>query len=594
MRRMSEVVAGLALLCVVANSQVLINEVHGLGAGATPALPGDYVELWNQSATPYDLTGHTLSIWSGDVGALSSVVIPCTPSATHIIPGNCFWVIQEGGTLGGALTGTLTGLNGMTGLPGTFSSSTSMGIRLTDAMGNCVAYAYLRRLGTTLPVTPPNLTGMCTWTLGDIGASGTGLAHVQRLTNANTNSFADWGHDATTNAGTPGAPNTTGSATQTSLGACVFANQGLGYQINSPECTLDSGSLVSTGGAPITVTATACDPAQSFNLRSTLVGQPYDLGLSQLPLLVRAGSCGAMGTPAFQSIGGQVVNLDLADPALFFLNGLTLNTNFPGDFSLTLISGLAIPTTFGQMHILDPAHPDGARVSSPARVEIASGTTTTLTHGDDSNVVVTLSSFCGAPMGGVSFYGTSYTQVSVISNGRLMFGGSDTDLSPTVADALADVPFIGLWTDWNPAAAGSGRVTASTNGGLVTFRWNSVFYYATTVPATWQIVFDPATGSWSIEGLTGVPSNPAGLGGGDAQFLGLSPGVAAVATNPGLTSFMPGASNTPLAATDMIYDFWDGLVASAPNGMNRLASLQTGLNSLHFVPTMGTYQWSGF
>lgn len=587
-------VAVLALAAAVP-AQVIINEVHGFGAGSTPALPGDYLELWNQGSTPYSLVGHTLSVWVGDTGALTSVVIPCSPTGMHVIPGNCFWVIQEGGVLGAALSGTLAGLTGMQGMPTSFSSNSSMGIRLTDAGGQCVAYAYLRRLGTTLPATPPNLLAPCTWTLGDIGTTGTGLAHVQRLTNTNTNSYLDWGHDASANVGTPGAPNTTGTATQTALGACVPATGGLPYQQNSPGCSFDLNGLTNNGASPIDLAATVCDPTINANFASTNTGLGWDLAISTRPAVGAAGICGP-GNGGFLSNHDQAVNVDLTDPALLYMNGgvaLSTTTPFAGPVTMPVITTTPISRVTAQMHILSPSHPDGAQVSAAATLTILSGSVTTLAHTDDSTVTATFSSFCNAPAAGVTFYGTSYSSVSVISNGRVMFGAGDTDLSPTVAEALADLPFIGFWTDCNPAAVGSGKVTVSTANSLVTFRWNAVYYFGTTTPCTFEIVHDPATGRWTLDSLDGIVPNPAALGGGDAQFLGLSPGTAATPTNPGSVTFTPSGTGSP-AATALIYDFWDGLAASAPNAINKLASLQSGTVRIEFTPAGNGYTWSAF
>ena len=117
---------------------------------------------------------------------------------------------------------------------------------------------------------------------------------------------------------------------------------------------------------------------------------------------------------------------------------------------------------------------------------------------------------------------------------------------------------------------------------------------ATSTPCTWEISYDLGTQAWILDGLSGIVPNPAGLGGGNAQFLGLSPGVAATPTDPGAVTFLPGTNGTPAAAA-MIYDFWDGLVATAPGGINELASLQSTLVRIEFVPaTGGGYAWAAF
>jgi hypothetical protein len=581
----------------VAPGQVLINEVHGLGSGANPPLPGDYLELWNQSPVPYDLAGHTVSIWAGDAGVPASVTIPCSPNGQSVIPGHCFWVMQEGGPVGGPLTGSLAGLMGMSGLPANWSSSSSMGARITDPLGNCIAYVYLRRSATALPASPPNILAACTWTMGNIGPSGSGLAHIQRLANTDTGSFADWGHDATSNAGTPGAPNTTGAATQTALGSCV-ASAARPYQVNTPGASLDAGGVLGSSFTVAMTTGTVCGPPLVFQLGSTYPGQGYDVAISLLPPLAGPGPCDSPGTGAFVSSNGQIVAIDFTDPQLSYLNGgvlLSTSAAFPGNHSITALAGVPIPRVTLQLHILAPSHADGAQVSQPVVAEVLNGDLVTLALGDDSSAAVDVSTLCQGPMGGVSYYGTSYTTIQVISNGRILFGAADTDFSPTVTEALADDPFLGFWTDLDPGAAGSGAITVSTMGGLVTVRWNGVPHFGSTSACTFEIAFDPGSGSWTLGALQGVVPNPGGGGGGgSAQFLGLSAGLGGGATDAGPTVFSAGGSGAPAAPTDMLYDFWDGLTSSAPNSIHLVASLQNGLSRIVFTPAGGAYSWAGY
>ena len=85
-----------------------------------------------------------------------------------------------------------------------------------------------------------------------------------------------------------------------------------------------------------------------------------------------------------------------------------------------------------------------------------------------------------------------------------------------------------------------------------------------------------------IDGLQGVMADPSNVN----QFLGLSPGNAGPATDPGAAPFALGAVGAVGAATDMLYDFAPGQVASLVPGT---------LSTLLFTPDGGgNYVWFGF
>jgi hypothetical protein len=568
----------LAALAVVgpAQSPIVINEVHGLGSSASPALPGDYLELWNQSATPYDLAGHVIGIWSGDTGTVSSVTIPCTPEARHIIPGNCFWILQEGTAVGSPLTGTLAGLPGMIGLPTPWSSSSSMGARVLDPAGNCIAYVYLRRATTALPATPPNILPPAAWTLGNLGTTGTSLGHIQRLANTNTDSFADWGHDATSNAGTPGAPNTTGAALQTPIGACVPVSPSIGpaWETNGPEASLDLAGAVGSAAKPGTYFLFVNGVA-TLNLGSTLAGQGWELAVTVTPAVAAPTICGPGA--GWQTGFGQAVNLDLTAPDLSYLNALALPP-FPGSVSIPLTAAYAVPAVSGQFLITNPARPEGYELS--ASMELHSGTMPGTIAGpatDDSTVALEAA---------LPIFGTVYTRVYVVSNGRVTFGASVTDPSPTTAEAISGKPFFGAWVDLNPSIAGSGQITISTPVvDCIRVDYAAVRYYSSTLAtqiATFALELH-GNGDLKIDGLAGI-TDPGALV--RTMYLGISKGDLG-ATDGGATVYALGGPNVPANATDMIY------------ATGQAGSLTPGLSTLLFTPltsgpAAGSYAWSGF
>ncbi len=84
------------------------------------------------------------------------------------------------------------------------------------------------------------------------------------------------------------------------------------------------------------------------------------------------------------------------------------------------------------------------------------------------------------------FYGSTYTSMSVCSNGFIVFGGSDTAYQESL-EAHFDLPRISaLWDDLNPSAGGS--VTSKVVPGAVAITWQGVFEYGTSSPNTFQIV----------------------------------------------------------------------------------------------------------
>jgi hypothetical protein len=589
----------LALLVVATSpAQLLINEVHGFGGGASPVLPGDYIEIWNQSSSNIDLAGYSLDIWAGDTGAAQIRVIPsvCGATNTSIVPANGFWIFQEAGVLGDPLTGSLAGLIGMRGMPTNWSSTSNFGARLINPLGNCVDYVYIRRGTTAPPALPPNLVAPCTWTLGNVGTVTSGRAHAQRLTNTNTSSFTDWADSVTATVGTPGAENTILGATQTptgplgSVGANFFA-----FETNDSECSFDVNGATNNGNAPISVVACLADTIVA-NLASTNVGFGWELAVGVAPAIAAATDCapgaGGISTPNFQKL-----NIDLTDPALLFLNGLTFSVAFPGNIALPIIPAGPIANVTGQMAIIAPANLDGFALSAPAQLQITNmiDETRTLTLTDDSTTNVVLSSLCGAPAG-INFYGTTYNNLWVNSNGRVMFGAAGlTTLGATIPLALSNNPSVGFWTDLNPTPVGSGPITVSTVGGVVTVTWNGTYYFGTTVPCNYSVVFDPANDDVSLVVNSPFTANPAGLGGGDAQWFGISGGNAVTATDGGPVTFAP-ASGTLLMplSTDMIYDFWAGTVATAPNGINLVGSLQNpSLASVKFAWAGTGYTYEG-
>jgi len=134
------------------------------------------------------------------------------------------------------------------------------------------------------------------------------------------------------------------------------------YQTNSAEAALDingaNGTSFCAGDTTILAGQTA-----NLNFASTLIGAPFDIAASVGQGLVAAGAGG------YSTVGGQLINLDLSAPSLFFLNGGSLSNPFGGVFgangSIPVTSATPL-TAAGQMIILNPGQSDGFSISAGA------------------------------------------------------------------------------------------------------------------------------------------------------------------------------------------------------------------------------------
>ena len=111
---------------------------------------------------------------------------------------------------------------------------------------------------------------------------------------------------------------------------------------------------------------------------------------------------------------------------------------------------------------------------------------------DDGSTTITPS--LATPVPGL---GTTATW-AVASNGVLTAGGT-TNAAGSEAGLAAVGTATGLafytWRDWNPAAAGSGKVKTEEIGSMLYITWDGVYTYNTTTPTTFQFQVDMATGN---------------------------------------------------------------------------------------------------
>ncbi len=356
------------------------------------------------------------------------------------------------------------------------------------------------------------------------------------------------------------------------------------YQVNQPRSSLTLDGVVGTSSMAA-VTTVSAGVATTVTLSSTLLNAPFDLVLAVSSLAVP-------GQGGFVTPGGQVVNVNLLDPTLFWGNSGTSTPRFlpfPGGFSAPLSAGSPVTASLQQV-VIDPTGADGFALSQGCQLQVTAAVSPVFPvgpTGDDDSVTVDL---VGSGYDySMPFYGTTYSQLHVSSNGRVLFGAPSSSFSPSVSAALSGNPFVGLWTDLDPSL--SGNITISSPGmSRVRIDWNGVPYWGEpTAPVTLGLEFDSASGEVTLDSLLQVPINPRNNSpySGQNQFLGLSRG-GPNAIDLGTSAFAPNFVGTG-PANAMLYDF---LNAAGPGGL--APTLFTGLDQLRFVPAAGGgYAWVG-
>jgi hypothetical protein len=129
------------------------------------------------------------------------------------------------------------------------------------------------------------------------------------------------------------------------------------YQSNSVLATLTIDGVYGTSYSAATINV-PINGVATLALSSTNAGMPWELGFGLAPLL--STSSGALVTP-----GGQMLNLDLADPSLG-----TLWNFFQGPGFQSVQIPISVPTPIGvslQLLVAEPYMPCGVCLSQPTR-----------------------------------------------------------------------------------------------------------------------------------------------------------------------------------------------------------------------------------
>ncbi len=380
------------------------------------------------------------------------------------------------------------------------------------------------------------------------------------------------------------------------------------FQVNQAGAGFTIDSLAGGACSPTVVNKSTynCTPPHpatgTIEISSNLIGRPRDLAMSGASLLPASGGGLTLGD-------GQITNLNLGSPLSFMngylgatwlgfgISGVTVST-LSVQFSLTTQTDLAFQSVF-----VDPSAGSGIRLSQASELHVtvlAPVTTVPIPLANNDTISISLATLPNCFPTGIPFYGTTYSIMHVLSNGRVMFGtAGDTTAAPTVALFASNGPSVGLWTDFIPSFGGGGGTATNVGGGVIRVDYSSIYTGQASGPMnSFGIEFDTAAGSVKIDGLTGVFANPQGTTGGffnaalDSMLLGISRGSTG-ATDPGPTLFRSGGSRLAADTSGMWYDFY----AAVNPGPGICASLEQGnLNSITFTPSVTfapNYDWSG-
>lgn len=352
------------------------------------------------------------------------------------------------------------------------------------------------------------------------------------------------------------------------------------WELNGPGSSLDIDGVLATGpfGSPA-ITSTCTGNNVTVTSSSTAAGAGWEVALTTSPVVPASG--GGQATP-----GGQAINVAAFSPGAWWFNGggaPNFGVPYPsGGLSVSFNVGSTPMTLSMQQVNLATGHPEGYELSQACQLEVTTAPTFPAAGptGDDSSATIDF----GCPS--IPFFGTVYQQVHISSNGRVVFGGPDTDWSPTVAELLSGNGSVGFWSDFSPQNGGNIDVTNPAPG-VFSVNYTTVPYYTEPLaPCSWNVVFDASTGTITLDNLSGIMPNPisnTNSAAGDVAILGISPGGGA--TDPGATLFSPGSSGVAGAPTDALYDIYVGGTAGT------CPSLMAGTNQIQLLPTAGIYAW---
>ncbi len=337
------------------------------------------------------------------------------------------------------------------------------------------------------------------------------------------------------------------------------------FETNSANSAIDFNG-VQGGICSKAVTSVCGGSIVNINMNTALPGNLFEAAYNFAASV-------PFGAGAIPTLNGQLINLDLTAGVNYLMGGaVPALTPHPGVLSF----GFGVPTGLVaalQQLVFDPSHLDGFSLSQASELQ---GVASVVVPGpvvDDGWVTLTLGAapLCGPTS--LNVYGTSYTQMHVVSNGRCMFGTPTWDWASTVAGAQTGSPFVGNWTDLSPNIAGTINIDL-IGGTVVRVNYIAVNYYTPTFPVSFDIAFDSVNGNILLNGLLGI-----GNGGIETSFLGISMGAGA--TDPLPAAFSPAGAGVTTNATDMLYNF--GISGTNAPGINAITLMPNAFNNYDFI-----------
>ncbi|MAB89894.1 MAG: hypothetical protein CMJ90_10600 [Planctomycetes bacterium] len=301
------------------------------------------------------------------------------------------------------------------------------------------------------------------------------------------------------------------------------------WQINNAVSALD---LNGGGGSACTGSHLTAAVGTPVTMNSAgAAGNPFDIAVTF-----------ANSVPAYITTAGQQqVNVDINHSSLFNLNGGAPNfagllrlLPHPGAFSFPVPTAGPILASAQQL-VLDATHADAFQLSQAVEVDIqgcgGTGTPFSPALPDDGNVLVTLQSLHPCALD-VTFYGTTYTEFYIGSNGDVTFTAGSSDFTATYGEWATMMPRIGFAADLEPN--NYGVITASHNGNTGAGDWITISYANVTEWGTTGMgvtsynieLHGPnghEIGGFTTDGTWGVTSTCMGMSNGS---LGTDPGQA--------------------------------------------------------------------
>ena len=333
------------------------------------------------------------------------------------------------------------------------------------------------------------------------------------------------------------------------------------WQVNQPGAAVDFDGVLATPFSPAISNKCAGSPvvacANSF-------GNLADIFLNTAPIVSATGG-GIV-------LGPNIVNLNLAAGFVQLFGTLAPVSICPITF------GTPLGTLSAQMVALDFTSPTGLSLSQASQLTGIPSGTITLPNADDTTYIVNVTTGPLCAVGPVAFYGTTYTELTVSTNGLVSPGTVGVaGWIPSAASALANPGSVGIWSDWQSNANPIATIVVTGVGGFggVDVTYTNVPYWGSPTTSTFNVGID----AWGprIESISTLGTDPTGT------MILLSRG-GGVATDPGATAFTltPNPVLPAAPATDMIYAIGGGSPA-----------LGGGANNIFFTNAFGGYNWQG-